>query len=658
MTRGNPWWPLALLALLFPLSAQAVEPGEVVITEVLIDAPSADEWFELVNTTGGSLSLDGCVIAEGATGVENDHTITALDIPAGGRAVLGKGSECVAWDDGGACLVPTDYSYSTLSFNNGEPEVLTLTCGGSLIDEVTYDWTTFDADCPDGTVCSVNLKADAEDAASNDDWEGQFCVAPVETLFYTQTTDSLLPSQGTPGSAGQCPVTGTLCGAGDVTFTEMMIAPPSTSSTKEWLELYGTGNGCELQGCQLLEGPDSQPPASPDDAWDVEIMDADGGSLTVSSGQHLLFAKSADWVVGDGTLPEDRPADYRYTGISLGNDDVGFIHLVCDGTTVDSAPVNWPEWEEGCPSGGCSANLGPAAYDPDANDSTAAWCVPPSDSVYLNAEGDPIVATPGETGICTTYAWPSPGEFVFTEVMVAPASTPEWFELWSTADESRELTLCGVRKYRKDQAGEIDSDTVDEYVIGEDGRTLALAPGEVRVFSEGECLLGTEGGGDDDSASGDDDSLPAEDEGAPSCENGEFVYSSVSFTNSEEEFLALVCPDGQGGETVVDEVSYDPTADGIREAHSMMFEPGEDPSVANDDREDWCEAAFSQCFLEAGEGECNYGTPGELGECLTDDQDWPEGGPGCRCDSAPSHPWNASGFLLILLGLGRVRRKA
>ncbi|MCK6529159.1 lamin tail domain-containing protein [Myxococcota bacterium] len=438
----------AVLATAAPLAGApalaAPAAGDVVITEILIDAPSADEWFELTNLSDSTADLSGCVIAEGETGTENAHTVTALSIPAGGIAVLVKSGDCAAWSEqgsAGTCEVAADYTYGNLSFNNGDPEELTLTCGGVEIDRISYDWTEMEGSCPADSSCAAGLAPDRLSAEGNDDF----------------------------------------------------------------------------------------------------------------------------------------------------------------------------------PQG---------------------WCIPLSAPPHHDENGLPSYGTPGAANECAAFEWPEAGDVVVTEIMVAPQGAPEWFEVWNTRDRDVELTLCSIRKYRVDDEGWVDPSTVKSYEIGSDGRTLWMGPGAVQVFAYKECFLdGALGSGD----GGED--LPS------SCPGGEYAYSTVTFTNDGDERVALVCPDADSSEEVlVDEAPYDPTSDGVREGHSLMFDPtgAPDPAAANDDRDAWCEAAFSQCFLEPTDEDCNFGTPGVVGECLTDDVDWPDGGPTCRCAAAT--PGQSSAVALLLLG--------
>ena len=57
----------AFAGALAPIAAGAVDPGDVVISELMIRSESAPEWVELHNPTALDVLLDGCVLEESAT---------------------------------------------------------------------------------------------------------------------------------------------------------------------------------------------------------------------------------------------------------------------------------------------------------------------------------------------------------------------------------------------------------------------------------------------------------------------------------------------------------------------------------------------------------------------------------------------------------------
>jgi hypothetical protein len=142
------------------------ESGELIITEV-IQNPSAvadgsGEWFEIFNTTGSSINIDGYVIRDNDS---DSHTINnggPLNVPAGGYLVLGNNGD-VATNGG----VNVDYVYGTSFFlSNGADELAIEDGAGNLIDIILWDggpvW-------PDPNGASMNLDPGFFSAAGNND---------------------------------------------------------------------------------------------------------------------------------------------------------------------------------------------------------------------------------------------------------------------------------------------------------------------------------------------------------------------------------------------------------------------------------------------------------------------------------------------------------
>ena len=675
--------PTLLLALLLPASALAANEGDVVFTELMI-APSTGtpEWLELLNPRGFDVDLGGCVLAEEG----HDYTLPPLVIPAGQYAIFSKGDACAIYDVGGTCVQPSAVSYTSLTFNNGDPETLSLTCDATVIDQVEYEWDVFADDCIGADACSVNLAGDQETAADNDAWADNWCIPPSSALVFDESGGTVL---ATPWSAGECPEPGPSCAEGDVLFTELMVAPPT--HTREWFELkVTTGSGCDLQGCEFWEGPELYPPFdvsgddddsaggdddddpcdSPQEDWKCHRVDAPGNSLMLGFDTYALFSKGADTVVGQEDDETVLFSHYRYSDISFGNADLGFLHLVCDDDVIESAPYDWELLEPGC-EGSCSINLPVENEDEETNDQVIDWCLPPDDVSYPSSDDNrsPFFGTPGEPGACLARGWPAPGEVLFSEVMIAPLDTafPERFELANLTDRPIELAGCLLRRYKAadvgddddagddDDSADIDDDDAapardyDEYAIGEDGAFPVVPAEGALVFVKSKCIDGGE----------------ASTTGTCSFEERtHYVYGSLSFGNGDEsEDLVLLCPEsgGAGGDPIeVDRAVYNQQRMGDRSGHSVEFDVSHpDAAELNDDYREWCEASFDDCIpgTVTEEGECHFGTPGEAGPCKTGVVDVPPSGPGCRCDAPGARALTGLSLLLAALGLLTIRRR-
>jgi len=669
-------WVAAVAALALPGTALAVEPGDVLFTEFAIAPADGPEWFELYNPTASAVDLAGCVLSED----DNVFVIDALVLGSREFAVASKTDACVIYDDVGACVAPSDLVYGALTLNNSGVETMELRCDDVVIDAVGYDYGEFADDCLDADSCTVGLNGLAQNADANDDWGGAWCVPSLDQLVYDDAGGTVRAS---PWAATDCPVSGPACGAGDVVITEIMVDALASSDSREWFEVkVTTGSGCDLHGCQIWEGPDLEVPndqvggddddsAGDDDdgadpcddpieGWRCHEIDAPGNTLPFASGEYALFGKGADLIA---STPVEIPVDYRYSSLFFNNDDPTWLHLVCDGAAIESAQYDWSLFQGDCPNDGCTLQLHPSVEEVAANDSPTAWCVSSDEDEYRHADelSDPFFGTPGAPGACLARDWPTEAEVVFSELMIAPASSsdegavsfPEWFELTSMTDRDVELQGCRVRRIRAaeadgdddDDSGAPPEDDVKEHQIGSDGLVPVLLAGTSQVLVKSECMDGT----------------PAPETGI--CNTGErtdYVYGTLSFSNADTtEELILECPDVQGGDPiVVDRMFYNQTRMADRTGHSMEFDvTSADPAAGNDELRAWCEASFEDCIDDAvtEDGDCNYGTPGTAGACATGAVTVPPSGPGCRCDNIDARG-SATGLGLLLL-LGLVRRR-
>jgi hypothetical protein len=581
-------------------------------------------------------------------------------------AILSKTSTCVVYDDVGTCLLNANLVYSSITLNNGTDSV-TLTCDGTVVDTVSYDWDDLEDDClaPGDGHCTANLNPEVEDATSNDLWPKNWCVPPEDQVTYDANGEVVL---ATPGGAGVCPESGPACGPGDVIFTEFMVDPPTSS--REWFEMkVRTGSGCDLQGCEIWEGtwenPGDDDDAAGDDDdsagddddsagddddsagrgegdWKIHTIDAAGDSLFLPADSYALFSKTHDRVVGEEGAVDAVYADYVYSSISLQNSDPAFVRLVCEGTEIDMAPYDKEHFEDGCPEGGCSNNLRADSEDDLLNDDLTNWCLPPLEPEFVSSDGLPFIGTPGQPGACLEREWPSEGEVLISEIMVQAVDSPEWFEVVNLADRDVDLGGCEIQRVRLDgPGGTEDPSTLQTHLLGSFGEPPELPVDSIRVFSKSDCLDGTE---------------PS---GTGTClwnEDVQYTYGTLSFSNSEPERVSLYCPVVGSGEVVlIDAIEYDAVRTGNRSGHSLEFDASRSNAVSlNDSAYEWCDASFFDCVptLVNNEGECNYGTPGLASVCSTGLVILPDSGPGCICSGVPSgEPVRPTGVLLLLFGL-------
>lgn len=657
--------------------ASAPTAGQIVITEIMPAPPQQyDEWFELLNTTTEELELGGCVLDSTGTGSTQQHTIEgSLVVPAGGRVLLNKEvestAELVCIDDLDVCAAPAAYRFKTLTFSNSDPDTLVLICGAETVDEVTFDWSSFDGDCDDlmaagGAAggCALQLAPEREAGSDNADatsW-GSWGLPPADLGFVDARDVLTLGSPGAQGSHATLDTGGDdtdtdepddtdtaapelpadACTEGQAILTEFMPAPKDSGYNDEWIEVKGLlgGGSCNIHACTVeIAYPEGE-------VYKSLVLDDADGEIQVPGGEYVVLARGSSdevaagiqWVNGADGATTSAAFVWGYNDLALpdcvDNACEWTVTLRCGDRVVDQAPMSMDAFEEQastCPDGGCSVNLHQDFETVDGNDQLDRWCVPTGEEntwTYTHPADDDgsvevttLYGTPGRVGSCPELDWPAVGEIVFTELMPSPAGTNEWLELYNLADRTVELTLCELVRYRLDETGAVTSEQT--YTLGGGGQGVAIAPGAVQVFAKNGCILD------------EDESADSGDTGASlDCSWGELPYGSLSFTDGETETVELRCPSADLSVVVVDGFSYNTEVQGIRSGHSLSYDPSgvDDPATGNDDADAWCEAGFSQEFCDLGEGDCNYGSPGAIAPCSTE-TDWPEGRV-CRCASA------------------------
>ena len=416
---------------------------------------------------------------------------------------------------------------------------------------------------------------------------------------------------------------------GDLVITEVMVAPPTGNHTyREWFEVY-TVDTVELENCLIIRSPTADPD---DSVYRDEIR----GVGTVWAEEYLLFARDERYVVGEEGEPDARRALFTYDYLlSFPNNERFFLMLMCGDVVLDSVAIEWAPFAEHCEGNGCAVALRPELTDAGLKDELPdGWCLPPDELAFTNSSGDVATGSPGEENECRIDDHPTAGELAFTELMIAPGSTPEWIELHNPTPRALLLEDCRI--------GHGDSDGGAVLQTWQ-GAPLHLEPGETRVLAHGACL---------DTVMGHPDQ--------PLCRYDEIVYVGLELDDEAPRVLELVCPTGDGEtleEVVVDSVRYDLAGHDTGARRSLQFATG-DPAAAavdNDDWEAWCAAADTQCFHGSDEGTCEYGTPGKIGECHA-----PPAGDdaGCECQTGSAGGLGAVGLIGALLGaLVRLRRR-
>jgi Secretion system C-terminal sorting domain/Lamin Tail Domain len=139
--------------------------GDIIITEIMQNpaavADNMGEYFEVYNTTGAPIDMQGWDIVDLTNSGENFTIASSLIVPSMGYAVFGVNG--VTGTNGG---VTVDYVYDGTStfLGNGSDEI-SIQCSSTVIDEVLWDnGATF----PDPSGASMELSTAFLNAASND----------------------------------------------------------------------------------------------------------------------------------------------------------------------------------------------------------------------------------------------------------------------------------------------------------------------------------------------------------------------------------------------------------------------------------------------------------------------------------------------------------
>jgi hypothetical protein len=283
--------------------------GEIVISEIMTN-PSAvsdgnGEWFELVNVTEYLLNLEGCSVQ----GTNDTPSI----ITTGGALLAAPGVEMLfvrnenEEENGG---LKGDYAYSGLTLGNGE-DSLSLHCGDTLIDEVTWDdGLTF----PDPAGSSMQLDAGSIDAAINDSGE-HWCAA--------EEPYGDLGDLGTPGAANA------LC---DPCLDVVCDIPPAPLCDGDQAISSEPGGVCEDGLCLYTENEPTDCALTQETCVDGACMTPCAhfcelteafcvGGLAVDFGEDSCEEACAQWPMG---TPSDDAADTTWCRIGYLNqgDDV------------------------------------------------------------------------------------------------------------------------------------------------------------------------------------------------------------------------------------------------------------------------------------------------------------------------------------------------
>lgn len=407
-------------------------PGALVITEIMADAPSADEgkeWIEIFNTTGEPVDLAGLTLR-----------FTRLDGSAKKETRLGEGSIAAGKyytlgdvrDGNLPAYIDQSYGDALGALSNTDGK-LTLLCGTTEIDSASYVG-------PGASVSRIFNGNAVPNATANDD-PGAWCDSTAEYAMVPTTTGTA-PAYGSPRALNEvCATVVTGCtdpvtqvsrslnppGPNRLIFTEVMPSPDTLQSDREWFELLALDD-MDLNGVRIARGSLNGTSAT-------RVTITSEQCIAVKAGTFLVLARKSDPSVNGGIAAPIHTFDF-----SLVDNDT--LYASYSGTLIDKASYTDPGAKK-------SAQLSNNRLEAWVNDSAYAWCPGQGDYGSGTELGSPGTANydclspvaPGEcrdvgTGQPRVIDRPVAGELAFTEAMPAPTQTTsgtdrpkEWFEV-------------------------------------------------------------------------------------------------------------------------------------------------------------------------------------------------------------------------------------
>ncbi len=453
-------------------SGRAPAEGEIALTEIMYNGADSIDWFEIVNLSGETLSLQGCSFGDGtASGTKTVDTPVSL---CAGALALMAGKEVEGAE--------ASFLFGSTPNLNSTGDRLFLQCpaeDGTIV-------TLFDLDfaqgafpkAPDGSsvqVCLERLPAEATASSYHDpaNWDLAPAGNDIGQTGNTGTPGKVNPACGvcttcTPCET-QCP-SGSACvvvggdevcarppAEKEVVLTELLSnAGEACTGGKDWLEVHNPGaDWLQLAGCKLA-----------DETGEIELK----APALVPPGGFLVLAQTQEVMTGDGINQFGSTPNF--------NEGSDAVKLTCAGLVqfdLKYGSGGLPAPDDGAPGeGGIVPRVATQlamtqgqAVTADYASNPANWCL----ATQTMPCGD--LGTPGTAnGSCgeppqqcdppcgplyTCVTWqettacarpPMVGEVIPTEILTnasdACADGKDWFELFNLSNDALLLAGCTV----------------------------------------------------------------------------------------------------------------------------------------------------------------------------------------------------------------------
>ncbi|GAL01721.1 hypothetical protein JCM19314_1874 [Nonlabens ulvanivorans] len=402
---------LPLIAMFLGMVAFAQNPGDLIVSEIMIDPNGTEreqEWFEVYNTTSTAIDMNGWIINDESSsgrahvitsavpvmvpangyavlvanddpllngGITNSIYEYGYDSPIGGPATPGAGTNFPTWNN--------ESTYANGSTNDDGIRLETAT--GTVIDQILYGfgYAGLNAWPAMGAASDVSYQLDAAtlDSASNDvaaNW------LPSTAIY---GTDMMV---GTPGTANSNSGGTPALGAGDIVITELMIDPNGSEDEREYFEVYNTtAAAIDLMGWTIVDASSS---GRAHEITTSTVVPANSYAVLAASGDATLnggipavaYEYGFDSPPGGTATPGVGSNFPRFNNESSFDDGTpndneidGIALLSASGTEIDrveydygygTAPIGFPMMMF---SGGGSIESN--TFDVNANDLAAAW---------------------------------------------------------------------------------------------------------------------------------------------------------------------------------------------------------------------------------------------------------------------------------------------